>query len=367
MIDARVEKLADVLVDYSVAIDHGDLVAIRGPFVAEPLLLALYRRCLERGAHPLLRPSLPRAEPLFYRYAQDHQIEFIWEPDRWLTENLTASFSVIAETNTRQLSRAAPEKQAAAARARQPITDRFFARAAAGDIRWNLTLFPTEAHAMDADMSLAEYEDLFYAACLVDAEDPVAEWKKVAERNRAIIEWVRGRDEVHIEAEGTDIVLQIGGRTFESGEGKENFPDGEIFTGPREDGTRGHITFSYPANYSGQVVEGVRLEFEGGRVVAATAAKNEDFLLKTLDTDDGARVLGELGIGTNFGLDAFTGEALLDEKIGGTIHLALGASYPETGGTNKSAIHWDLVCDLRRGGRITVDGETLLEDGRFAI
>ena len=367
MTDARVETLADILVDYSTRVSSGDLVSIAGPYVAEPLILALYRRCLERGAHPVIRPMIPRAEPVFYRFAQDHQLEFVWETDRWLVENLTASFRIIGETNTRQLSRTDPIKQVTAARARKALTDRFFERAAAGEVRWNLTLFPTEAHAMEADMSLDEYTDFFYAACQVEAPDPVAEWKKLAERHRKLIGWLRGRKQVHIEAEGTDIVLDIEGRTFIPADGQENFPDGEIFTGPREDKTSGRITFSYPANYGGQVVEGVELEFERGRVVSASAAKNEEFLLKTLDTDAGARVLGELGIGTNFGIDTFTGEALLDEKIGGTIHLALGASYPETGGVNESAVHWDLVCDLRRGGRVTVDGDTFLEDGRFLV
>ena len=367
MTDERVETLADVLVDYSTGITRGDLVSIGGPFVAEPLILALYRRCLERGAHPIIRATLPRAEPVFYRFAQEHQLDFVWETDRWLAENLTASFRIIGETNTRQLSRVDPAKQAAAARARKPLTDLFFARAAAGEIRWNLTLFPTEAHAMEADMSLDEYTDFFYAACQVDAPDPVAEWRKLAERHRGLIEWLDGRKEIHIEAEGTDLHLDIGGRTFVPADGKENFPDGEVFTGPREDKTTGRVTFTYPANYGGQVVEGAVLEFEGGRVVSASADKNEDFLLKTLDTDPGARVLGELGIGTNFGIETFTGEGLLDEKIGGTIHLALGASYPETGGVNESAIHWDLVCDLRRGGRVTVDGDILLEDGRLLV
>ena len=367
MTDARVEKMADILVDYSTGITRDDMVAIAGPFVAEPLMLALYQRCLERGAHPFIRATLPRAEPVFYRFAQEHQLEYVWETDRWFTENLTASFKVIAETNTRQLSRVDPTKQAIVARARKPLTDRFFHRAATHEIRWNLTLYPTEAHAMEADMSLDEYTDFFYGACLVDDPDPVAEWKKLAERHRGLIDWLQGRKEVHIEAEGTDISLDIEGRTFVPADGKENFPDGEVFTGPREDKTNGRISFTYPANYGGQVVEGVELEFEGGRVVSTSATKNEEYLLKTLDTDTGARVLGELGIGTNFGIDTFTGEALLDEKIGGTIHLALGASYPETGGVNESAVHWDLVCDLRRGGRVTVDGDTLLEDGRLLV
>ena len=178
---------------------------------------------------------------------------------------------------------------------------------------------------------------------------------------------MEGRNEIHVEGEGTDLILEVGGRTWLPSDGKENFPDGEIFTGPIETQTRGHITFSYPAIYGGVAVEGIRLDFEGGRVVDARAQKNENFLIKKLDTDPGARVLGEIGIGTNFGITNFSGEILLDEKIGGTVHLAVGASYPESGGTNDSAIHWDMVCDLRRGGRITVDGDVLQEEGRFLV
>ena len=220
---------------------------------------------------------------------------------------------------------------------------------------------------MDAEMSLDEYEDFYYGACRVDAPEPVAEWRALAERHARLIEWMAGRNEVHIEGPGTDLTLEVGGRTFIPADGKENFPDGEIFTGPLEDKTRGHVTFSYPAIYGGQSVEGVRLEFAEGRVVEARAAKNELFLREMLDTDPGARVLGELGIGTNYGIAGFTGEILLDEKIGGTVHLALGASYPESGGVNESAVHWDMVCDLRDGGRVTVEGDALMEDGQLLV
>lgn len=367
MKDRRIEKLADILVDYSNKVTEGDLVSIRGAYFAEPLMLAVYERCLQRGAYPMIRATLPRAEPLFYRLGSDRQLEFVWETDRWLVENLDVTFSIISDNNTRQLSRIDPARQVIASKARRPLLDTSMKRAAEGNLRWNVTLFPTEAHAQDAEMSLDEYEDFFYGACLVDAPDPVAEWKKVAERHARLIDWMKGRNEIHIEGEGTDLILEVGGRTFIPADGTENFPDGEIFTGPKEDKTRGVISFTYPAIYGGQSVEGIRLEFEGGRVVHASAGKNEDFLLKTLDTDAGARVLGELGIGTNYGITQFTGEILLDEKIGGTVHLAVGASYPESGGVNESAVHWDMVCDLRKGGRITVDGDPLMEDGKLLV
>ncbi len=367
MRDQRVERVADILVDYSVGVKERDLVSIRGSYAAEPLMIAIYRRCLERGAHPLLRATVPAAQPLLYRFAQDHQLEYVWEPEKWYVENLDVDFSIISDTNTRQLSKVDPARQVLAAKARRPIFDRRMERGASGELRWNVTLFPTEAIAMDAEMSLEEYEDFYYGACLVAADDPVGEWKKVAERHARLLEWVRGRREVHLEGEGTDLYLDITDRTFIPADGTSNFPDGEIFTGPVENGTRGVVSFTYPALYGGQLVEGIRLEFADGKVVAASAEKNEEFLIKTLDTDAGSRTLGELGIGTNFGITAFTGEILLDEKIGGTVHLAVGASYPETGGVNHSAVHWDMVCDLRRGGRVTVDGETLVENGKLAV
>ncbi len=367
MKDNRVERLADVLVDYSVEVKKDDLCLIRGAYLAEPLILALYERCLERGAQPMIRATIPQAEPLFYRLARDHQLDFIWETDRWLFDNVDVMLSILSDANTRQLSKSDPAKQVRVQKARQPLMDNFLKRGAAGDLRWNVTLFPTEAHAQEAGMSLIDYEDFYYGACLVEADDPVAEWKKTAERHARLIEWMAGRNEVHIEGEGTDLILEVGGRTFLPADGKENFPDGEIFTGPIEDKTRGHVSFTYPAIYGGTAVEDIRLEFEGGKVVDARAGKNEEFLIKTLDTDAGSRTLGELGIGTNYGIATGTKSILLDEKIGGTVHLAIGKSYPDTGGVNDSAIHWDMICDLRGGGRITVDGELLQENGRFHV
>jgi aminopeptidase len=365
--DPRVDTLADILVDYSVEVKKDDLVAIKGSYAAEPLILAIYERCLRNGAHPVIRATIPSAEPIYFTHAQDHQLEYVWETDRWMVENVDVSFNILSETNTRQLSRIDPSRQVIHSKARKSLMDRYMQRSAEGSYRWNVTLFPTEAYAMDAQMSLAEYEDFYYGACFVDRADPVGEWRKMAEEHKRLVKWMEGRNEVHIEGEGTDLILEVGGRTFIPADGDSNFPDGEIFTGPREDKTRGHVSFSYPAIYGGQSVEGIRLEFEGGKVVDATADKNEGFLIKKLDTDPGARILGELGIGTNYGIADFSGEILLDEKIGGTVHLAVGASYPETGGINESAVHWDMVCDLRKGGRITVDGDVLMEDGKFLV
>lgn len=365
--DLRIEAVAEILVDYSLKVKEGEKALITGSPVAEPLILALYRRLLDRGAHPKLQVSLPRSEPILFRRANDEQLGYIWGSDWWIYENVDVSITILSEVNTRQLSNIDPARQVLRSRARKPLFDRYMQRSAEGLWRWNVTLFPTEAFAMEAQMSLDEYEDFYYDACLVNRDDPMGEWKRVAEHHATMIEWMKGRSEVHLEGEGTDLYLDVTDRTFIPANGDYNFPDGEIFTAPIETKTRGHVAFTYPAIYGGRSVEGIKLVFEDGQIVEASAQTNEKFLLQTLDTDPGSRILGELGIGTNYGVTKFTGEILLDEKIGGTVHLAVGASYPECGGTNESAVHWDMVCDLRRGGRISADGDVLMEDGKLLV
>jgi aminopeptidase len=238
-------------------------------------------------------------------------------------------------------------------------------RSAEGTHRWVYTLFPTNAYACDAEMSLRDFEDFYFHACLVDDKDPLGAWKRASEQCHRLADWIEGHDEVRITGPGTDISLGIAGRHFIACDGEHNMPDGEFFTGPIEDSVEGEVSFDLPAVIGGREVSGVHLRFEAGKVVEASAERGEEFLIKLLDTDAGSRRLGELGIGTNYGIDRGTRDVLLDEKIGGTVHMAVGASYPESGGTNDSAVHTDMVCDLRQGGRIEVDGELLQENGRF--
>jgi aminopeptidase len=273
----------------------------------------------------------------------------------------------MAEANTRELSRVDPRRQARAQKARKPLMETSMRRSAAGEYRWVLTLFPTHAHAAEAGMSLAEYEDFYYAACLATGDEPVTAWERQSDQVKRLAEWIEGREEVQVTAPGTDIRLGVAGRSWIPCVGEHNMPDGEFFTGPVEDSVEGEVAFSLPATYGGREVSGVRLRFERGRVVDASAGQGEEFLHEMLDSDEGARRLGELGIGTNYGIAAGTKEILLDEKIGGTVHMAIGMSYPETGGVNDSAVHWDMVVDLRPGGTITVDGVELQRDGRFQV
>jgi aminopeptidase len=365
--DPRVINLARILVSYSTAVKEGDAVLIDGASPGEPLLAAIYEEVLKAGGNPILQMSLEGQEPVYYRHASDAQLEWISPLQRWAVEEADVRISVGASTNTRELSGVPPERQQRRSQATGNLMAKAMERSAEGSFRWCYTLFPTSAYASEAEMSLADYEDFYFSACLADGGDPLSNWKQASEETQRLAEWTEGHEEVHVTAPGTDIKLGIEGRTFVAALGKHNMPDGEFFTGPVEDSIEGEVTFHLPAVLRGREVTGVRLRFEGGKVVDASAERGEEYLVKLLETDDGARSLGELGIGTNYQIDRGTREVLLDEKIGGTVHMALGRSYPETGGVNESAVHEDMVCDLRQGGRITVDGKDLQVDGKFVV
>jgi len=367
MADIRIEKLADVLVNYSVSIKEGDKVAINGSTLCEPLLREVYRKVLEAGGYPQLMVSIPGTEELLYRYGNDDQLRHISPPGRLIMETYDVRISILGDSNTRILSTIDPARIVLHSQAHTEMQKIFMKRSASGDLRWTVTLFPTNAYAQDAEMSLREYEDFVYGACLPDMNDPVGYWKKFSAHQQKIIDWLKGKRKVHLVGPGTELNLTIEGRVFVNCDGRFNMPDGEIFTGPVEDSVEGHVTFSYPTIYSGREVTGTQLWFEKGRVIKATAEKNEEFLLKTLDTDEGARRVGEFAIGTNEGITRFTREILFDEKINSSFHMALGAGYPETGSVNESAIHWDMVCDLRTDSEIRVDGDLMYKNGRLAI
>ena len=367
MKDPRIDGLARVIVNYSLELGDGQSFFISSGVAAEPLVQALYEEALRAGANPVLDLSLEGTQSAFYELAGDAQIDWVPPTQQWAFNEADARMRVLSDTNVRELSNVAPEKQTRRQKAMHPYMQKMMERSAAGDLRWNVTLFPTNAYAAAAGMSLREYEDFYYRACLCDQPDPVAAWEQAAAETYRLADWIEGREEVHIQGPGTDLRLNVAGRHFKPADGKYNMPDGEFFTGPVEDSAEGEITFHLPATYAGREVAGVRFRFADGKVVDASADRGEEFLIEMLDTDDGARRLGELGIGTNFGISAGTGEILLDEKIGGTVHLAVGESYPETGGVNESAIHWDMICDLRQGGSITVDGELLQRDGKFVV
>ncbi len=367
MADPRIEKLADLLVNYSVEVKPGNKVVIQGSTAGEPLIKVVYKKILQAGGHPLILPTFPGESELMFRYGNDEQLKHIPEPFELAMSTCDCRIYVMAEQNTKELSGVDPAKMVIRAQARGELMKMMMKRTAAGELRWVLAPFPTNAFAQDAEMSLTDYEDFVYGACMPDMNDPIGYWRKVAAYQTKIVKWLKGKKQVHVIGKETDLRLSIEGRTFISCHGDRNMPDGEVFTGPVENSIEGHVFFSYPAIYNGREVTGVRLWFEKGKVVKATADKNQDFLVKTLATDKGSKRVGEFAIGTNEGITKFTREILFDEKIGGSFHMALGAGYPETGSKNESAIHWDMVCDLRDGGEIRVDDTLFYKNGKFVV
>ena len=366
MIDPRVVKMADVLINYSIDIKPGDKLVIYGTPAGAPLVREAFRAALRAGAHPVVRIALPGLDEILFVEASDEQLRFLPRITADEVEYFDARLAIRAAENTKSLSGADPKRIALHQQTVGGLGKRVMERAAAGELRWCGTLFPTEAHAQDADMSLADYEDFVFRSCLLDRDDPAAGWQAVRDSQQHIADYLMAHDEIRIVAPGTEITYRVGGRTWINSDGKRNFPSGEVFTGPIEDSVEGHVRFTYPAIYNGREVEDVRLTFRAGKVVEASAGRGTEFLHAMLDTDPGARFLGEVAFGLNYGIQRFTRNILFDEKIGGTMHMALGRAYPETGGTNQSAIHWDLICDLREG-EVYADGELCYREGKFTI
>ncbi|MBN1956379.1 MAG: aminopeptidase [Anaerolineae bacterium] len=366
MADPRITKLAQVLVQYSLQLGPGDEFLLDTSPLAAELNLAVYKEALLSGAHVMTSCSIPGTSEIFFKYANDEQIDYV-SPIRWLVaERFSAVLYIDAEHNTRELSGVDPARQSRAQKARAELSKLFYGRAARKELRWCLTVFPTHASAQEADMSLSEYEDFVYGAGMLDREDPVAAWQEEAERQRRLIAWLAGKKEVVIRGDNVDISMSIEGRKFIESAGRVNFPSGEIFTSPVRDSVNGWVRFSYPAIYGGREVQDIELWFEDGRAVKERASKGQDLLSALLDTDERSRYLGELGIGTNYNIQRFVKNMLFDEKIGGTIHLALGAGFPEAGGDTDSGLHWDMLCNMAQG-EILVDGELFYQNGQFVV
>lgn len=365
MRDPRVDKLAQLIVNYSLQLQKGEYVLISGSVVTSPLMVAMYREALKAGAHPEVIPLLEELPEILYKEGSDEQIEFVSPLNYLRSEKYDAFIYLWGENNTKSLAGVDPGRIALRRRATRVLAEIEHRREEQGEFRWCGTLFPTPANAQEAGMSLAEYEDFVYSAGMLGADDPVAEWRQLSERQQRIVEYLSTKKELHIVAKDTDLTVGISGRTWINCDGKVNFPDGEVFTAPEETKVNGKIRFSYPGIYSGQEIEDIQLEFVNGEVVSAKAAKGLDLLMALLGTDDGARRLGEIAIGTNYRINRFTKNMLFDEKMGGTIHAALGSCIPGTGGKNISGIHWDMLCDMKDGGEIAADGEVFYRNGKF--
>ena len=359
MTDDLINRWADLLADYCLAVSPGETILIGAEIEARPLVEACYRAIVLRGALPLVRVELPGLSEFFVRNATEALLSRLPEAGLFEAATIDARVRISAETDTRAMSKVDPSRQAIVDRAREPI------RRAASRKRWSLTQYPTAAYASDAGMDLEVYEDFVARAMFLDRPDPADAWRDLGRRQAGLVSFMSGVRTVRIEADGTDLTLSVAGRTWINSDGRRNMPSGEIFSGPAEDSPIGRLRCAFPVCRGGHELVGIDLKFEGGRVVAARADEGEAYLLSMLDLDPGARRLGEIGIGLNYGIDRFTGSILYDEKIGGTVHLALGQSYPETGGVNQSALHWDLIIDTRNDGRITADGGVVMENGRW--
>jgi len=366
MPDPRVTKLAKVMVHYSLDLKPGQQFRVFTHPIAEELTLAVYEEAIKAGANVLIQNTVPGTDEIFFKYASDAQLDYVSPVRKLITETFDASLSIWTEHNTRSLSGIDPARMARSAKAGSPINKIFFERSAKGELHWCLTAYPSHAMAQEADMSLSDYREFVFGAGMLNDDDPVAFWRKEGEAQRKIVDWMKGRDQVVLKGSNIDLKMSIKDRTFIPCDGKLNFPDGEIFTGPVEDSVEGWVRFKYPAIEYGQEVTDIELCFEKGKVVKETASKNQQLLTSMLNTDAGARTLGEFGIGTNYGITRFTKNMLFDEKMGGTIHLAVGRGYPESGSKNESGIHWDMLCDMN-DAEIHVDGDLFYKDGKPVI
>ena len=364
MTDPRVQKLAQVLVRYSLNLQPGEEFALRTSPLAEELNLAVYKEALLAGAFVSVINIQPGVDEIFLKYAKDEQLDHVSPINRLVIENYRALLDIEAEHNTRELSGVDPNRISRTRRARKELSQTYMARMGSRDLKWCATVYPTQALAQEADMSLSEYQDFVYGAGKLDLPDPVKGWKEETARQQRLISWLEGKDQVTIQGKDVDLKLSIRGRLFEGASGQLNFPDGEIYTSPVEESVNGWVRFAYPAIYLGREVIDVELWFEDGKIVKEKASKGQEMLTELLNTDEGSRYLGELGIGTNYAIQRFTKNMLFDEKIGGTIHLAVGAGFPEVNGKNQSGIHWDMLCDMAQS-EMRVDGELFYKDGKF--
>ena len=365
MRDPREQRLAEVLVGYSTSVREGDLVVIEAPALAESLIREIYGAVLHAGGQPRTRVSLEGLGENLLVHGSEEQLDWINPARVEDIEHSDVRIVLEGSSNTKALTGIDPSRQARRVRAGEPLRERYLERAAAGELRWVLTAYPTHAGAQDAEMSLGQYEDFVYGAGFLEDEDPVERWREFAVEIERIAAFLESKRELRIVGDGTDLVLGVAGRRWIPARGQENFPDGEVFTAPLESSVEGEIRFTYPAVFQGREVDDVRLRFHDGEVVEASAARGQAFLEQMIGLDDGARRAGEFAFGLNDGVGRFTRNILFDEKIGGTVHLALGTAYPECGGTNRSALHWDMICDLRTGSEVYADGALVYRDGRF--
>ncbi|HYF75087.1 MAG TPA: aminopeptidase [Candidatus Nitrosocosmicus sp.] len=366
MVDARLTKLAKILVNYSLKLKKGEFFVIDGNTLCEPLALEVYKEALAAGANPFIMANFEEHREILLKNGNEEQIAFSDPINIEAMKRADAMLSIWAEVNTKSLTSIDPVKLNLLAKGRKQMLDIFHERLEKGKMRWCGTQYPTYASAMDANMSLAEYEEFVFGSGYLDSNDPTKEWLRIHDEQQKLVDYLNTKKKIEVKSKDTNLSFTVEGRKWENCDGTVNFPDGEVFTSPIEDSMSGHVRFTYPAIYMNREVEDVELVFEKGRVVSAKAKKDEAFLNEILKTDEGAKSVGEFAIGTNYNIKQFTKNTLFDEKIGGTIHIAVGASVGDTGGKNKSAIHWDMICDMSEG-EIYADGELFYKNGKWLI
>lgn len=362
------DKYAQVLVDYSTDVKKGDLVQIRATSIyAKDLVKAVYKRVLEKGAHPILRTSFEDFSDIFIKYASDEQLDFIDPITQLEYEKIDKFISIGAPMNTKNMARADMQKLSRRSKASMGLSKTLMDRSANGDAKWVIADVPTHALAQEAKMSFDEYSEFLFNSCYLNLDNPVAKLRELEEKQAKWASYLNNVKNLHIVGEKTDITFNVEGRKWISCSGLNNYPDGEVFTSPVEDGINGEIYFDFPQNYRGNSATGVYLWIENGKIVKFDADTGRDFLEAMLNTDDGSKYIGEIAIGTNDEIQEVTGNILFDEKIGGAIHMAVGASYPETGGKNVSGIHWDMIKNMKHNSCIYADDKLIYENGKFLI
>lgn len=361
------EKLAKLITEHSLSLKKSDIVMIKAETSAEPLIKAFYKQIIMMGAHPLLRLFLPESTEYLAKYGSDEQLDFLPAFELAQTEAMTAYIYIDSEINAKSLTNTDADKLARIKKKNLPIREIMNRREEAGLFRWSLCPYPNYAMAQEAEMSLDEYSEFVYEACKLNEENPAEAWKDVQKNQEIIKKLMDGSKTIRITGKETDLTLSVEGRTWENCCGYRNMPDGEVFTSPVEISADGVIFFDIPTTFNGVEAKNVFLRFEKGKVVEAKAEKGEDFLHKMLDTDEGARFVGEIAFGLNDNITKPTKNILFDEKIGRSMHLAIGASYESVGGKNKSALHWDLIKDMKNGGTVEADGKIVYKDGRHIM
>ncbi|MBN2603079.1 MAG: aminopeptidase [Candidatus Thermoplasmatota archaeon] len=367
MIDQRIKKLAQILVNYSLEIKKNDLFAIYGNQISAFFIKEVYRQAMNLGAHPYTNLALDGLGEIFFNNAKAEQLTYVSPVAKFEIEKINARLVILSPWNTKNMTNVDPKKQSIRSVAQQPLHDIFMKRAAKGDLRWCVTQFPCNASAQDAEMSLEDYENFIFKAAHVDKKNPIEYWRSVFEKQEEIKNILEKKKNLHVIAKDTDLTLSVENRKWINCAGKENFPDGEVFTGPVENSANGYISYSFPAVHGGREVDGIKLWFEKGKVFRSKATKGESFLKTMLNMDKGSNRIGEFAFGMNSGIKKYSKNTLFDEKIGGTIHIAVGLGYPESGSINKSGLHWDMVCDLRKEGEVYADNELIYKQGRFVI